>query len=31
MLEWNARLLTFLVVLITAADEFFSIAWNWNW
>ncbi len=32
MLEWKARLLTLLVVLVSAADEFFSQANdNWNW
>jgi hypothetical protein len=32
MLEWKARLLTLLVVLVFAADEFFSQATsNWNW
>jgi hypothetical protein len=32
MLEWKARLLTLLVVLVSAADEFFSQATsNWNW
>lgn len=31
MLEWKASLLTWLVVLVTAADEFIDFANNWNW
>lgn len=32
MLEWNVRLLTFLVVLATAVDDLLSsVTWNWNW
>ena len=31
MLEWKARLLTLLVVFVTAADEFVTSANNWNW
>jgi hypothetical protein len=31
MLEWNARLLTLLVVLVSAADEIVSTSYNWNW
>ncbi len=31
MLEWKARLLTLLVVFVTAADGFFPSAYNWNW
>jgi hypothetical protein len=29
MLEWKARLLTWLVVFATAAGEFSSYNWNW--
>lgn len=31
MLEWKARLLTLLVVLVSAADEFIQPTNNWNW
>ena len=31
MLEWKARLLTLLVVFVTAADGFLTSANNWNW
>jgi len=30
MLEWKARLLTLLVVFVTAAGGFAS-PYNWNW
>jgi hypothetical protein len=31
MLEWKARLLTLLVVFVTAAGEYVPIGYNWNW
>lgn len=30
MLEWKVRLLTLLVVFVSAADEFTG-SYNWNW
>lgn len=30
MLEWKARLLTLLVVLVAAAGEYTN-SYNWNW
>jgi hypothetical protein len=30
MLEWKARLLTWMVVLVSAADETLG-RFNWNW
>lgn len=31
MLEWKARLLTLLVVFVTAAGELVTSGYNWNW
>ena len=31
MLEWKARILTLMISLGTAWDQFFGGSYNWNW